>query len=102
MPNAVLHTDLQLLTIRAEITRMNGKYKAKLEAQPNDLAQILCIPHTLGRISKVTSWIYRNGSSTRLLLPNGDGPLGRISSRPIWTPLEGAQCVSLYMPVLVV
>ena len=54
VPNAVLHTDLQLLTIRAEITRMNGKYKAKLEAHPNDLAKTLCIPHTLRRISKIT------------------------------------------------
>jgi len=54
VPNAVLHTDLQLLTIRAEITRMSGKYKAKLEARPNDLAQTLCIPHTLGRIRKIT------------------------------------------------
>jgi hypothetical protein len=53
VPNAVLHTDLQLLTIRAEITRMRGMYKAKLEAHPNDLAKTLCIPHTLGRISKI-------------------------------------------------
>ena len=54
VPNAVLHMDLQLLTTRAEITRMSGKYKAKLEAHPNDLAQTLCIPHTLGRLSKIT------------------------------------------------
>jgi len=53
VPNAV-HTDLQLLIIRAEITGISGKYKAKLEAHPNELAQTLCIPHTLGRISKIT------------------------------------------------
>ena len=36
------------------ITRISGKYNAKLEAHPNDLAQTLCIPHNLGRISKIT------------------------------------------------
>jgi hypothetical protein len=37
VPNHVLHTDLQIPTIREEITRFSTNYKAKLEVHPNAL-----------------------------------------------------------------
>jgi hypothetical protein len=37
VPNHVLHTDLQIPTIREEITRLSTNYKTKLEVHPNTL-----------------------------------------------------------------
>jgi hypothetical protein len=37
VPNHVIHTDLQIPTIREEITRLSTNYKAKIEVNPNKL-----------------------------------------------------------------
>jgi hypothetical protein len=37
VPNHVIHTDLQIPTIREEITRFSTNYKAKMEVQTNKL-----------------------------------------------------------------
>jgi len=41
IPNYMLHTDLQMPTIREEITRLSTNYKAKIEVHPNKLATSL-------------------------------------------------------------
>jgi len=37
----MLHTDLQIPTIREEITRLSTNYKAKIEVHPNKLTTSL-------------------------------------------------------------
>jgi hypothetical protein len=37
VPNHALHTDLQIPTIREEITRLSTNHKAKMEVHPNTL-----------------------------------------------------------------
>jgi hypothetical protein len=37
VPNHVIHTDIQIPTIREEITRLSTNYKAKIEVHPNKL-----------------------------------------------------------------
>jgi hypothetical protein len=37
VPNHVIHTDLQIPTIREEITPLSTNYKAKIEVHPNKL-----------------------------------------------------------------
>jgi len=41
IPNHVLHTDLQIPTIKEEIMRLSSSYKAKIEVHPNKLTSNL-------------------------------------------------------------
>ena len=41
VPNRVLHTDLQMPTIREEITRLSSNYKTKIEVHTNELTTSL-------------------------------------------------------------
>ena len=47
--NHVLHTDLQMPTIREEITRLSSNYKAKIEVNPNKFTTTLLEKHGQGR-----------------------------------------------------
>jgi len=37
VPNTILHTDLQIPTVKAEITNFSTKYRGKLITHPNEL-----------------------------------------------------------------
>jgi hypothetical protein len=37
VPNTILHTDLQIPTVTAEITNFSTKYREKLTTHPNEL-----------------------------------------------------------------
>jgi hypothetical protein len=50
VPNQVQHTDLQIPTIREEITRLSTNYKAKIEVHPNKLTTNLFEKHCHGRL----------------------------------------------------
>jgi hypothetical protein len=52
IPNHVLHTDLQMRTIREEITRLSSNYKAKIEVHPNKLMNTLLEKHGQGRLHR--------------------------------------------------
>jgi hypothetical protein len=52
LPNQVLHTDLQIPTIREEITRLSTNYKGKIEVHPNKLTTDLFEIHGQGRLSR--------------------------------------------------
>ena len=52
IPNHVLHTDLQIPTIREEITRLSSSYKAKIEVHPNKLTSNLFGNHDQGRLRR--------------------------------------------------
>jgi hypothetical protein len=41
VPNSVLHTDLQIPTVKAEITNFSTKYREKLITHPNELTPTL-------------------------------------------------------------
>jgi len=48
VPNHVLHSDLQIPTIREEITRLSTNYKAKIDVHPNKLTTNLFEKHGQG------------------------------------------------------
>jgi hypothetical protein len=50
--NRVIHTDLQIPTIREEITRLSTNYKAKIEEHPNKLTTNLCEKNGPGRLHR--------------------------------------------------
>ena len=52
VPNHVLHSDLQIPTIREEITRLSTNYKAKRIVHPNKLISILFVKHGQGRLHR--------------------------------------------------
>jgi hypothetical protein len=41
VPNTILHTDLQIPTVKAEITNFNTKYREKLIIHPNEITPTL-------------------------------------------------------------
>ena len=41
IPNTILHTDLQIPTVKAEITNFSTKYQEKLITHPNELTPAL-------------------------------------------------------------
>jgi len=41
VPNTILHTDLQIPTVKAEITNFSTKYREKLITHPNELIPAL-------------------------------------------------------------
>jgi hypothetical protein len=41
VPNTILHTDLQISTVKAEITNFSTKYREKLITHPNELTPSL-------------------------------------------------------------
>ena len=41
VPNTVIHTDLQIPTVKAEITNYSTKYREKLNTLPNELIPVL-------------------------------------------------------------
>jgi hypothetical protein len=41
VPNTLLHTDLQIHTVKAEITNLSIKYRQKLTTHPNELTPAL-------------------------------------------------------------
>jgi len=47
VPNPIIHTDLQIPTVKAEITNFSTKYREKLITNPNELT-----PALLGRRAK--------------------------------------------------
>ena len=52
VPNQVHHTDLQMPTIREEITRFNSNYKAKVAMHPNKLTTSLFEKQGPGRLRR--------------------------------------------------
>jgi hypothetical protein len=52
IPNHVLHTDLQIPTIREEIARLSATYKAKIEVHPNKLTTNLFEKHGQGTLRR--------------------------------------------------
>ena len=52
VPNHVLHSDLQIPTIREEITRLSTNYKAKIDVHPNKLTTNLFEKHGQGRLRR--------------------------------------------------
>src|SRR5215469_6778058 len=52
VPNRVLHTDLQLPTVREEITRLSTTYKAKIEVHPNTLTHNLFVKNGRARLRR--------------------------------------------------
>jgi len=52
IPKHMLHTDLQIPTIRDEIKRLSTNYKAKIEAHPNKLTTSLLEKHGPGRLHR--------------------------------------------------
>jgi hypothetical protein len=52
LPNRVIHTDLQIPTIREEITRLNTNYKAKIEVHANSLTTNLFEKNGPGRLRR--------------------------------------------------
>ena len=52
VPNRVLHSDLQIPTIREEITRLSTNYKAKIDVHPNKLTTNLFEKHGQGRLRR--------------------------------------------------
>jgi hypothetical protein len=52
VPNHVIHTDLQIPTIRKEITRLSTNYKAKIEVHPNKLTTNVFEKHGEGRLRR--------------------------------------------------
>jgi len=52
VPNHALNTDLQMPTIREEITRLSSNYKAKIEVHPNKLTTSLFEKQGPGRLRR--------------------------------------------------
>ena len=52
VPNHVLHSDLQMPTIREEISRLSSNYKAKIEVHPNKLTTSLFEKQGPGRLRR--------------------------------------------------
>jgi hypothetical protein len=52
VPNRVIHTDLQIPTIREEITRLSTNYKAKIQVHPNSLTTNLFEKNGPGRLRR--------------------------------------------------
>jgi hypothetical protein len=50
VPNHALHTDLQMPTIREEITRLSSNYKDKIKVHPNKLMNTLLVKQGQGRL----------------------------------------------------
>jgi hypothetical protein len=55
VPNAVIRNDLQITTIKEEITRLSSKYSAGLNTHPNHLVTQLSNPPTFRRLRKILS-----------------------------------------------
>ena len=52
VPNHMLHSDLQIPTIREEITRLSTNYKAKIDVHPNKLTTSLFEKHGQGGLRR--------------------------------------------------
>jgi len=52
IPNHVLHTDLQIPTIREEITQISCSYKTKIEVHPNKLTSNIFGNHDQRRLRR--------------------------------------------------
>jgi len=52
IPNHMLQTDLQIPTIREEITRLSTNYKAKIEVHPNKLTTSFLAKQGPGRLRR--------------------------------------------------
>ena len=52
IPNHMLHTDIQIPTIREEITRLSTNYKPKIEVHPNKLTTSLLEKQGPGRLRR--------------------------------------------------
>jgi hypothetical protein len=55
IPNKLLHTDLQMPTIREDITKLSTHYRAKLHTQPNDLTSKLITKQGPTRLKRYKS-----------------------------------------------
>jgi hypothetical protein len=53
IPDRFLHTDLQMPTIRDEITKFSTNYRAKLLTHPNELTSILLDEQGPGRLKRI-------------------------------------------------
>jgi len=53
IPNKLLHTDLQIPTIREEITKFSTNHRAKLLTYPNELTSNLLIEQGPGRLKRL-------------------------------------------------
>jgi hypothetical protein len=60
IPHSLLHTDLQMSTVRDEIMKFSTNYRAKLVTHPNELTSILLVEPSPRRLtlSLLTSYIY--------------------------------------------
>ena len=65
VPNHVLHSDLQVPTIREEITRHSTNYKAKIDVHPNKLTTNLFEKHGQGSLRRYSE--ARSRQTTPLL-----------------------------------
>jgi hypothetical protein len=52
IPNSLLHTDLQMSTVRDEIMKFSTNYTAKLFTHPNELTSILLDEQGSGRLKR--------------------------------------------------
>ena len=52
IPNKLLHTDLQIPTIREEVTKFSNNHRAKLLTHPNELSSNLLIEQGPGRLKR--------------------------------------------------
>jgi hypothetical protein len=52
IPNSLLHTDLQMPTVRDEIVKFSTNYRAKLFTHPNELTSILLEEQGSGRLKR--------------------------------------------------
>jgi hypothetical protein len=52
VPNKLLHTDLQMSTIREKITKFRANHRAKLLTHPNNLTSNLLTEQGLGRLKR--------------------------------------------------
>jgi hypothetical protein len=53
MPSTVIRMDLQILTVKVEISRYSSQYRARLSAHPNDLiVNLIELPDNKQAIAK--------------------------------------------------
>ena len=60
IPNYMLHSDLQIPTIREEITRLSTNYRAKIEVHPNKLTTSLLEKQGPGRLRRYSPFDLPN------------------------------------------
>jgi hypothetical protein len=73
VPNHVIHTDLQIPTVREEITRISTNYKAKIELHPNKLTTNLFEKNGQDRLRRYSPLLICRLDSTKLKVSDTEG-----------------------------